>query len=76
MWLLVILVYFAPPDAVDWQGSYELGISRIHQENFTTEKSCQDKGEAIKTVFNEGALAPFRYRCLEVPSQINQLPNN
>lgn len=68
MWILIYLIYFAPPDAVDWQGSYELGISRIHQERFTTERSCLDEGEKVQAIFNEGALAPFRYRCLEVPS--------
>ena len=70
MWILVILIYFAPSDAVDWQGSYELGIAETHKEHFTSERSCLDKGEAMKTVFNEGALAPFRYQCLAVPSSM------
>ena len=69
MWILIILIYFAPPDAVDWQGSYELGIAETHKEHFTSERSCQDKGEDIQASFNEAALAPFRYRCLEIPSQ-------
>lgn len=71
MWILIILIYFAPADAVDWRGSYELGIAETHKEHFASEQSCLNKGERLKAIFNEGALAPFRYHCMEVPPRIN-----
>ena len=67
MWLLILVVYFAPPDSVDWNGPFELGLARISEEHFTTEELCLNRGKEIKAELGNGMLAPVRYQCLMFP---------
>ena len=66
MWLLLIVVYVAPPDAVNWKGTWQLGPALVRDERFANEASCLNAGSQIKTKLNEGMLAPVRYHCIKV----------
>ena len=66
MWLLILVVYGAPPDAVNWKGPWELGPAVLRDERFANEASCLGAGSRIKASLNEGMLAPVRYHCIRV----------
>ena len=66
MWLLILAIYIAPVDAVDWKGSWKLGPTRLMEEPFDTEAECLTAAIQIKAKLNEGMLAPVRFRCVEV----------
>ena len=66
MWLLLIVVYVAPPDAVNWKGNWQLGPALVRDERFANEASCLNAGSQIKTKLKEGMLAPVRYHCIKV----------
>ena len=66
MWLLVIAIYVAPADAVNWNGSWELGMTRLMEQRYETEAACLSGGEELKARLNEGMLAPVRHHCMEV----------
>ena len=65
-WVLVFVIYAAPADAVDWDGPWEIGMTRMVEETFDTEAECRTT--AIQTIgrIHQGMLAPIRYRCIPV----------
>jgi hypothetical protein len=66
MWLLILAIYAAPPDAVNWKGSWELGMVKLMEERFETEAKCLNTAGQIKARLNDGMLAPVRFRCVEI----------
>ena len=70
MWFLLVAIYTAPADAVNWQGSWELGITRLKEQGFESEAACLSAGAELKANLNEGMLAPVRYHCIKLPSQL------
>ena len=68
MWLLILAIYAAPPDAVNWKGSWELGMTKLIERRFESEASCLNAGIRIKAKLNEGMLAPVRLNCVKVAS--------
>jgi len=64
MWLLILMVYTAPSDAINWKGAWELGPAIIRDERFSSEEDCLTAGHEIKSKLNQGMLAPVRYQCL------------
>lgn len=75
MWVLIMAIYFAPPSSVDWRGTYELGLTRLSEERFASEKSCLDRGEEHKTNLRKGMLAPVHYQCLKLPATYPYQPS-
>jgi hypothetical protein len=67
-WLLVLAVYAAPPDAVDWDGPWELGMTKLVDQQFDTEAECRNFAVQLIGRMHEGMLAPMRYRCVGVES--------
>ena len=70
MWLLILVVYVAPPDAVNWRGDWQLGPALVRDERFTTKDSCLNTGRQVKAKLNEGMLAPVRYHCIKVDADL------
>lgn len=66
MWLLILMVYTAPSNAVNWKGSWELGPVVLRDERFSSEANCLAAGYEIKSKLNQGMLAPIRYQCIGV----------
>lgn len=73
VWLLVLVVYAAPNNAVNWNGPWEFGMSVQSEGSFATESACRN--EAIKRIgrIHQDLLAPIRYHCISVPAT---LPKN
>jgi len=65
-WLLVLAVYAAPPDAVDWDGPWQLGMTKLLDQQFDTEAECRNFAVQLIGRMHEGMLAPMRYRCVSV----------
>lgn len=65
-WLLIISIYAAPPDAVDWDGPWELGMTRMMEDQFASEAECRNFAIQLIGKLHEGMLAPMRYRCVAV----------
>ena len=66
MWLLILMVYTAPSDAVNWKGSWELGPAVLRDERFSSEANCLAAGFEIKSKLNQEMLAPVSYQCIAV----------
>ena len=63
-WLLVIAVYAAPPNAVNWDGPWELGLTKLMDQQFTSEAECRNYAVQFIGKMHQGMLAPMRYRCV------------
>lgn len=66
MWLLILAIYVAPPDAVNWRSSWMLGTTKLMEEPFDTQEKCLTAGVHIKAKLNEGMLAPVRFHCVKL----------
>lgn len=70
MWLLILAIYVAPPDSVDWKGPWELGLANLIEERFGTEAGCLNAAIQIKAKLNEGMLAPVRFHCVNIDAAL------
>jgi len=69
-WLLLLIIYAAPDDAVDWDGPWTLGMARVWEDQFDTEAGCRDTATQVIARLHEGMLAPIRYRCIPVEAAL------
>ena len=69
-WLLIFAVYQAPAEAIDWDGPWTIGFTKIVEEQFDSEAACRTS--AIQTIgqIHQGMLAPIRYRCVAIESTL------
>ena len=70
MWLLILVIYVAPPDAVNWKGSWSLGMTKLVEARFSSEATCRSAARGIKDRLNQGMLAPVRFHCMPVAAEM------
>lgn len=69
-WFLVLFVYAAPPDAVDWDGPWELGMSHLVDARYKTEAECRNAAVQVIGRLHQGMLAPIRFQCVGMPANL------
>jgi hypothetical protein len=74
-WLLIIAIYAAPPTAVNWNGPWELGMTKLMEGQFDSETECHNTAVRFKAKMQEGMLAPMRYRCVGIDAGLPQGAN-
>ena len=67
-WLLILVVYAAPPDAIDWNGPWEFGMAHVVEQPFSSEAECRSSASEMIARLHEGMRAPVRFRCVPVES--------
>lgn len=70
VWLLVLVVYAAPPDAVDWDGPWDIGMTRVVDTHFKSEAECRNAAIEMIGRLHQGMLAPMRFRCVPVDATL------
>lgn len=70
MWILVLVVYGAPPNAVDWDGPWKIMMTKAAEQQYSSEAECRNSAIQIIGKIHQGMLAPVRYRCIEVPAEL------
>ena len=63
IWLLIVTMYAAPSDAVDWDGPWKFGMARAGT-TFKSEAECRNSAIQLMAKMHEGMLAPMRYACV------------
>ena len=71
MWLLIVAIYVAPPDSINWKGSWELGMTGLMERHFESKATCLESGAGVKTKLNKGMLAPVHTSCIQIPEHLN-----
>jgi hypothetical protein len=66
VWLLMLVVYQAPADAVNWNGPWTLGMTQVADEHFRSEAACRAAAAQVIERIHQGMLAPIRFRCVAV----------
>jgi len=69
-WILVLVVYAAPADAVDWDGPWEFGMTQIVETPYSSEAECRNSAIELIGRVHQGMLAPIRFRCVEMPASL------
>lgn len=67
MWILVLAIYGAPPDAVDWDGPWKFMTTKVPERQFATEAACRASAIQLIGRLHQGILAPVRFQCVELP---------
>ena len=66
-WLLIIGFYAVPPDAVDWDGPWKLGMTKmLEDERFVSEAECRYRAIMLIADLHKKMLAPIRFRCVSI----------
>jgi hypothetical protein len=61
-WVIVLLIYAAPPTAVDWPGPWTKGMVVAGDKFYPTEAECRNEAIMwIARIHANGMLAPARF---------------
>jgi hypothetical protein len=69
-WLLIVAIYAAPYDSVNWDGPWELGMTKILEQRFDSEAECRNSAIRLIAKMHEGMLAPMRFRCVSIDDKL------
>lgn len=70
MWLLVFVIYAAPADAVDYDGPWTFGMSKLAEKQYASEAECRTDAIQFIGRLHQGMLAPVRFRCVELEATL------
>jgi hypothetical protein len=60
---MVIAIYAAPSNAVDWDGRWNFGMARAGN-TFKSEAECRNSAIQLIAKMHQGMLAPMRFACV------------
>ena len=69
-WLLLLSIYKAPPNAVNWNGPWEFGIFQVVNQRYQSEADCMSAATTMIANMHKGMLAPMRYKCVSFDSSL------
>lgn len=70
-WLLIIAIYAAPPDSVNWDGPWKLGMTKmLEDEHFDSEAECRYRAIQLIGKLHQDMLAPMRFRCVSIEADL------
>jgi hypothetical protein len=69
-WFLILVVYVAPNNAINWNGPWKLGWSDMVEKPFSSEAECRAAAKLTIAKIHKGMLAPIRYRCVSVDTSL------
>lgn len=70
-WVMLLVVYGAPPNAVDWDGPWKPWLSQVKEERFyDSEAECRNEAIQLIGKMHEGMLAPIRSRCIAIEEML------
>ena len=64
VWVLLVALYTAPPDAVDWNGPWKFGMVKPLEKTFTSEAECGKAATDVIAQLHEGMAVPMRFKCV------------
>jgi hypothetical protein len=70
IWVLLLVIYEAPPNAVDWDGPWKAGMTNAVDRRFRSEAECRNTAVELIGRLHQGMLAPIRYKCVEMASSL------
>ncbi len=70
MWIMVLAIYGAPPDAVDWDGPWKLFMTKAAETPYASEAACRNDAVEVIGRIHQGMLAPIRFRCVEIEGEL------
>jgi hypothetical protein len=70
VWVLVVVIYAAPYNAVDWDGPWNFGMSKVVEKPFKSEAECRNTAIQFIAKMHEGMLAPMRFQCVPFASTL------
>ena len=66
IWLLILTVYATGPNAIDSDGPWTLGMTRLVDTHYSSEAECRNAGIQMIGRIHQGMMAPIRAKCVAV----------
>ncbi len=70
VWIILLSIYAAPPNATNWDGPWTLGMSRAVEQTFRSEGECRNSAIQLIGKMHQGMLAPMRFKCVRVDATL------
>jgi hypothetical protein len=72
VWVIVLLIYNAPANAVDWPGPWatDHGLPVVGKTLFASEAECRNSAISWIGRIHQGMLAPIRFQCVPFPTSL------
>ncbi|TCM19400.1 hypothetical protein EDF56_10335 [Novosphingobium sp. PhB165] len=70
VWLLLLVAYQAPDDAINWDGPWKFGMSQMVEQQFASEAQCRSAATKMVKKIHKGMLAPIRFHCVSVDADL------
>jgi hypothetical protein len=70
IWFITLFVYAAPPQAVDWDGPWRYGMSKMVEEPYLSEADCRNAAVQMIGRIHQDMLAPIRFQCVSAPANL------
>ena len=70
VWLMILIAYAAPDDAVDWNGPWTAGVAHVVDEHFRSEAECRNAAIQAIGRIHQAMMAPIRFRCVPVEATL------
>jgi hypothetical protein len=70
VWIVLLVVYSAPPNAVNWSGPWTQGMTMAGKDFFETEADCRNYAISWIGRIHQGMLAPIRFQCVPFPASL------
>lgn len=68
VWALILAVYLAPDNAVNWNGPWKIGKTFNPEKLYVSEAECRNDAIQIIGRVHQGMLAPIRFQCVALPA--------
>jgi hypothetical protein len=70
VWLMILIAYAAPDDAVNWNGPWTAGVAHVTDERFRSQAECRNAAIQAIGRIHQAMLAPIRFRCVPVEATL------
>jgi hypothetical protein len=64
VWVLLVVLYKAPENAVDWNGPWKFGLAQTLEKTFNSETECSNEAAGIIAKLHKQMAVPMRYKCV------------
>jgi hypothetical protein len=70
IWVLLLVIYEAPANSVDWDGPWNFGMTKVIEKPFDTEAECRTFAVQLIGRMHQGMRAPMRYSCVPMDAEL------
>jgi len=72
IWIMVLSIYVAPSESVDWDGPWKFEKPRVQEQTFNTEIECRSYAVHFIGRLHQVMTVPMRFKCVSFDASIHK----